>query len=348
MIKEDNEQASPPGYDRDLFSKRVRMVMHSEKIDYDAVAEKISKAGYIISDKNLKLYVEKRNPSLKLLLYLSKALHVSMDYLIGNEVGNYITLNEGFDHEYDGSRYAQYSGKYIVYFFPTRTNEPEELIEASLTIDGENGFFSTLEIPITDGGIKQYNGHLILSKKTYTAFLNMVGNNGEIIQFTFNDPNTNSDKIRFCVSALISISSGDAKRMPTLSRAIISEKRLTDAGRKYIDSNLRLNSKYVNINKDKLLTVLRNFLDKENIKDSDEICKRLNFAFKAKTYYSIEEQYFLNTFRAENGLSNRQTESLIADLRNNSMSSINCKTPRTLDARLYILLRDEGMFENTC
>lgn len=347
MTKEDNQQTNPPGYDRDLFSKRVKEVMHREKMDFDVLADKMSKAGYDISDKNLKLYVEKRNPSLKLLLYLSKALHVSMDYLIGNEVGNFITLNEGFDHEYDGSRYAQYSGKYTVYFFPTRTNEPEELIEASLKIDGENGFFSTLEIPITGGGVKQYNGHLVLSKKTYTAFLNMVGTNGEIIQFTFNDPNTNNDKIRFCVSALVSISSGDAKRMPTLSRAIISEKRLTDAGRKYLDSNLRLNSKYINIHQDRLLTVIKNFLDKENIENSEEIRNRLSFAFKAKTYYSIEEQYFLNTFRTENGLSNLQTESLIADLRNNSMSSINCKIPRTLDARLYIMLRDECMFENS-
>ena len=131
------------------------------------------------------------------------------------------------------------------------------------------------------------------------------------------------------------------------TKQIISEKRLTYAGRKYLDSNLRLNSKYINIHKDRLLAVLKNFLNNENIENSDEICSRLSFAFKAKTYYSIEEQYFLNTFRAENGLSNSQTESLIADLRNNSMSSINCKTPRTLDARLYLLLRDEGMFENS-
>ena len=216
-----------------------------------------------------------------------------------------------------------------------------------MEIDGDNDFFSTFEIPIEDGSVKRYRGQLVLSKKTYTAFLNMVGTNGEMIQFIFNDPNTNNNKLRFSVAALISISSGDAKRMPTLSRAIISEKRLTDIGHKFLDSNLRLNSKYINIHQDKLQAVIKKFLDSEGIDDSDEICNRLSFAFKAKTYYSIEEQYFLNTFRDENGLSNLQTESLIADLRNNSMSSINCKIPRSLDARMYILLRDEGMFENS-
>ena len=133
--------------------------------------------------------------------------------------------------------------------------------------------------------------------------------------------------------------------MPTLSRAIVSEKRLTDAGHKFLDANLRLNSKYINIADDELQTILSDFLQQENIKDAAEICTRLNYAFKAKTYYSIEEQYFLNTFRSENGLTNLQTENLIADLRNHSMSAINCKTPRSIDARLYLLLKENGMFE---
>ena len=92
-------------------------------------------------------------------------------------------------------------------------------------------------------------------------------------------------------------------------------------------------------------TILSDFLQQENIKDAAEICTRLKYAFKAKTYYSIEEQYFLNTFRSENGLTNLQTENLIADLRNHSMSAINCKTPRSIDARLYLLLKENGMFE---
>lgn len=334
-------------YDKDLFCERVESVMHLEKVDYDALAQKFCEAGYPISASNLRVYINQRNLSLKVLYFLSKTLNISMDYLIGNEVGNYLTLNEGFDYEIYGSRYAQYPGKYYVYFLPTRTNEPEKLIEATLTISDKQSFFSSLEIPVTDGDSKIFNGHLVLSKKTYTAFLNMVGSNGEMIQFTFNDPNTNQNKLRFCVSALISVSSGDAKRMPTLSRAIISEKRLTDAGHKYLDANLRLNSKYINIHADELQTILSEFLERENIEEATEICQRLKYAFKAKTYYSIEEQYFLNTFRAENSLTNLQTESLIADLRNHSMSDINCKTPRSIDARLYIMLKEECMFENT-
>ena len=39
-----------------------------------------------------------------------------------------------------------------------------------------------------------------------------------------------------------------------------------------------------------------------------------------------------------------ETETLIAELRKNSMSDINVKVPRTLDARLYLLLREEKMF----
>ena len=342
---EQNEKIdSNPGYDKDQFCERTREAMNIANVDYELLSEKFRKAGYPINASNLRTYITQRNPSLKLLIYLSKTLGVSIDWLVGNEAGNLITLNEGFDREFYGSRYAQYPGEYTVYFYPTRTNEPEELIEAKLHISELDGFYTTLEIPIENGETKKFSGHLILSKKTSTAFLTMVGENGEIIQLIFNDPNTNYNKLRFCIAALVSVSSGDSKRMPTLSRAVISELRLTDAGHKFLDSNLLLNSKYINIHEKDLQTVLDEFLKRENVEDAAEVCKRLKYAFKAKTYYSFEEQYFLNTFRSENNLSNLQTETLIAELRNHSMSDINVKVPRTLDARMYLMLREENMF----
>lgn len=331
-------------YDREIFIKRVEESMLAAKLDFDALAKKFAEEGYAITSSNLKLYITKRNPSIKLLIYLSKTLHTSIDYLIGNEIGNSIPLNQSFDREIYSSRYAQYPGKYIVYFFPTRTNEPEELIEAKLEISSDNSFRSILRVPVPEGADKEYDGHLVLSKKTNTAFLSMIGTNGEMIQFTFNDPHTNQNKLRFCISGLISVSSGDAKRMPTLSRAVICESELSSEGIKYVKANLRLNSKYINIHEEKLLSTLTSFLHHAGIEDINDICSRLQYAFKARTYYSLEEQYLLNTFRLENGFSDSQIESLIAELRNNSMSSINVKIPRSLDARLYLLLTEKKMF----
>lgn len=342
--KDGKNSSNTLDYDRDLFTKRVEESMLAAKLDFDKLAKKFTEAGYPITCANLKLYITKRNPSIKLLIYLSRTLHTSIDYLIGNESANSMTLNPSFDREIYSSRYAQYPGKYAVYFFPTRTNEPEELIQAELVITPDNSFHSTLRIPVPGGHDKEYVGHLVLSKKTNTAFLSMIGSNGEMVQFTFNDPHTNQNKLRFCVSALISVSSGDAKRMPTLSRAVISESELSDEGIKYVEANLRLNSKYIHIHEDKLLSTLTSFFHNEGIEDTQAICSRLQHAFKARIYYSLEEQYLLNTFRLENELSNLQTESLIADLRNNSISSINVKTPRSLDARLYLLLKEEKMF----
>ena len=344
MTKDEQNEKTDSPCDRELFCERTREAMIMAGVDYELLAKKFSKAGYNLSASNLRTYITQRNPSLKLLIYLSKTLNVSIDWLVGNEAGNLITLNEGFDREFYGERYAQYPGDYTVYFYPTRTNEPEKLKEAKLHISELDGFYTTLEIPSQDGELKKFSGHLILSKKTSTAFLTMVGKNGEIIQFIFNDPNTNHSKLKFCIAALVSVSSGDSKRMPTLSRAVISELRLTDAGHKFLDSNLLLNSKYINIHENELQTVLDGFLAKENVEDAAEVCKRLKYAFKAKTYYSFEEQYFLNTFRSENNLSNLQTETLIAELRKHSMSDINVKVPRTLDARMYLLMREENMF----
>ena len=340
-----NEKSdSNPGYDRNLFCERTKEAMSIARVDYEMLAERFCEAGYKISQSNLKVYINQRSPSLKLLTFLSKTLNVSIDWLIGNEAGNLISLNEGFDREIYGSRYAQFPGSYTVYFYPTRTNHPEKLHEARLCISAKNGFYTTLELPIEDGETKKFSGHLILSKKTPTAFLTMVGQNGEIIQFVFNDPGTNRNKLRFCIAALVSVSSGDSKRMPTLSRAVISELRLTDAGHRFLDSHLLLNSKLINIHEDALKTVLDEFVKREDISNAEEVHKRLTYAFKARTYHALEEQYILNTFRYENNLTNLQTETLIAELRKHSMADINVKVPRTLDARLYLMLREENMF----
>ena len=341
---EEKNSSASLGYDRDLFINRVEEAMHLAKMDFDLLAFKFRELGYSITSSNLRTYITQRNLSLKVLIYLSKALNVSMDYLVGNETGFSSYLNENYDREIYGSRYAQYPGDYYVYFYPTRTNEPEELIIAKLHISEENGLLSTFQIPVSDGLPKTYSGHLILSQKTNTAFLSMIGALGEIIQFTFNDPNTNQNKLRFCVAALVSVSSGDAKRMPTLSRAIITESSVTSEGLQFIAANLRLNSKYIDIKSDDLKILLNQFLQQEGIDDAEEVCQRLRNAFKAKQYLSIEEQYFLNTFKNENNLSNLQAERLIALLRNHSISSINNKTPRSIDARLYLLMKEEGMF----
>lgn len=341
--KEQNGAAAI-GYDKELFIKRVEDIMHFSKMDYDLLASKFGELGYSITSANLRTYITQRNLSLKVLIYLSKALNISMDYLVGNEVAPSTYLNENFDREIYGPRYAQYPGHYYVFFYPTRTNDPEELIKATLCIEKERGLLSTLQIPVSGGVPKIYTGHLVLSHKTNTAFLSMVGTHGEIIQLTFNDPNTNQNKLRLCVAALVSVSSGDTKRMPTLSRAIITEKDISQDGIDFIAANLRLNSKYIDIKCSDLQATLSQFLRQEGVDDAEEVCQRLQFAFKAKQYVSIEEQYFLNTFKNENSLTNLQTERLIAILRNHSLSDINNKAPRSIDTRLYLLMKDEGMF----
>lgn len=342
------EQNNDFCYDKEKFVERVTLSMRMANLDWEQLAAKFDENGYQITQANLKTYVTQRNLSLKVLVYLSKTLGVSMDYLVGNDTNATMTINEGFDYEFSGHRYSQYDGNFYVYFYPTRTNEPEELIIAQLKICSKKNYAATLEIPLKDAPTKKFEGKLLLSKKTDTAFLTMSGCNGEMIQFTFNDPNTFQNKIRFCVAALVSVSSGDSKRMPTLSRAIITEKKLTLSGQQFIEANLKLNSKYIHIQKDKLENSIKEFCQIEQLNDADEICRRLTTAFMPRTIYFLEEQYFLNTFRSENELSDLQVERLISILRNASLSNINCKIPRSLDARLYLLLKDANMFVENC
>lgn len=344
ILNESAEQNNELCYDKEKFIDRVVLSMHVANLDWEELANKFCEEGYQITQANLKTYVTQRNLSLKVLVYLSKVLGVSMDYLIGNDSNTSMAITEGFDYEFGGQRYSQYAGNFYVYFYPTRTNEPDELIVAKLNISPDQNYFSILEIPVHDASPKIFKGKLLLSKKTDTAFLSMKCSNGEMIQFTFNDPNTFQNKIRFCICALISVSSGDSKRMPTLSRAVITEKQLKKEGETFLVANLRLNSKYINIQKEKLEHSLKQFCESEQIDDVEGICNRMMTAFMPRTIYFLEEQYLLNTFRSENELSNFQVERLIAILRNASVSNINCKIPRSIDVRLYLLLKESNLF----
>ena len=338
-----NDEAGLPCYDRALFCERVADAKVRSGLDWDEIAQAITDAGYPISKANLKTYIFQRTASLKLVIYLSRILHVSIDYLLGNEE-NSITPEDGFDYNYSGHRYQQYDGDFYMYFHPTRTNEPEKPIEAKLHIDVAKGGRAMLEVPVDDGKPKIYAGHLLLSSSTNTGFLQLRCNNGESIEYIFNDPNTFQNKLHLCVGALISVSSGDSKRMPTLSRAVITDSRLTDEGLRYVKANLRLNSKYIDVSREDLERILQTFFEENAMDNFKRVYQRISNAFCERTYYSIEEQYFLNTFKTENKLNDKQTETLIADLRNNSLSSINCKIPRAIDVRLYLLLRDGKMF----
>ena len=344
MLTQENETSSLC-YDRSLFCERIEHSMKVSKLDWDDVVDRFSEAGYEISKANLKTYIYQRNASLKLVLHLSKALNASIDYLIGNDVTP-SNLLDGFDKEYGGNRYKQYDGKFFLYYYPTRANSPEELIIAELTIHGSNGYSVELSIPVEDGAAKFYQGNLILSKKTHNGFITLYGENGEFVSLAFNDPNTFQYKYKFGIAALLSISSADVKRAPTMSRAIISAKRLTGKTVEIAKAHLRLNSKYVNISQQNLEATIDAFFKDEGLPDVEDVKTRILAAFKPRVYSSIEESYFLNTFKNENNLTDIQAEELVARMREASLEAINNKIPRNLESRLYIALKNAGMFDD--
>lgn len=342
-LLEQDKETSPLCYDRDLFCERVEHSMAVAGVSWDQLVERFSEAGYEISKANLKTYIYQRNASLKLVLRLSKALNASIDYLIGNDItANHIM--DGFDKDFGGNRYKQYDGSYFVYYYPTQTNTPEELIVAQLNIKGSDGYSVEFIIPIEDGAAKKYQGQMILSKKTHNGFITLYGENGELVSFAFNDPNTFRHKYEFGIAALLSISSGDVKRAPTLSRAVISSKRLTEKMVEIAKANLRLNSKYITITQPNMDATIDAFFAEEGLPEVEEVKARLKAAFKPRVYSSIEESYFLNTFKLENNLTDIQAETLVARMREASEEAINNKIPRNLESRLFQTFNDNDMF----
>lgn len=332
-MNEDNKKF----LDIDDFKNRILNVMECKGFTIDDIYNKMTEdIGYNITKNNLNIYLQ-RVPSVYFLIALSKALGVSTDYLLGLEDIHY--YSSGFDYHYDDKKYTKYIGEYYFYFYPTVSNTPEKINVAKLTIDKNNLYESKLVIETDEGDKKEYIGKLILSNTYNVGYITLKGINlGEMVFLSFCDPIINSDvvKTETVLGSMLSISSGDFKRVPVMSRFFVSRKSISEIDENIIKSNLLLNTKYININIENLSKSL-NDLNLEK-KTAENILNRLTAAFCEKKYYRIEESFILNTLKNDYHLSTKQAENIISVFRINSMNSANIKINKSSDARIFSYL----------
>jgi hypothetical protein len=159
-----------------------------------------------------------------------------------------------------------------------------------------------------------------------------------MVYLSFCDPIINSDvvKTELILGSMMSISSGDFKRVPVMSRFFVSRKPISKNDENIIKSNLLLNTKYINISIENLSKSLSDLgLEKRM---TEEILNRLTSAFCEKKYFRIEESFILNTLKNDCQLSTKQAENIISAFRINSINSANVKINKSSDARIFSYL----------
>ncbi|MCM1341860.1 MAG: hypothetical protein NC213_08970, partial [Acetobacter sp.] len=237
---------------------------------------------------------------------------------------------------YNSKRYKKYINNYYFYFFPTVSNSPKKIMKAELSIVFDVDYFVTLKIKTDENDNKEYSGKLLLSKDYPIGYISLKGQRiGEIVHLSFFDPSINGNAVTITtiLGAMISISSGDSKRAPVMSRFFISKEDVSESDYDIIKSHLYLNSKFINISSE-LIEVSLSTID---IDDSQKtkILSRLTSAFEEKKYFKIEESYLLNTLKNDCNLSSIQVEQIISQLRLNSEVDANIKINKSLDSRLF-------------
>ena len=329
-MKEDNKKF----IDISEFYERVKKIMSykSMTIDdlYDAITNRV---GYQITKSNLLIYLQ-RVPNVNFLVALSKALNVSADYLLG--LSDSDLYNDGFDLKYNTQKYKKYFGTYYLYFCPTVNNSPSKVSTASLRIEPDIGCKVTLSIETTENETKEYLGTLVLSQSYDVGYIVLKCKNfGEMIYMSFCDPVINGTSVttEFLVGAMISISSGDFKRVPVMSRFVLSKRDILQDNEDIIRANLLLNTKYVFLTKESLSKAILQTNMETALHEAIE--QRLAAAFTPKETFAIEESYVLNTLKNDLCLTFHQAMDLLTQLRLLSLTSANNKLNKSLDARLY-------------
>jgi transcriptional regulator with XRE-family HTH domain len=331
-MKEENKNL----FSQEVFVERIRQVMDMKSITLEDLHKEINSFGYDISKSNLSLYIQ-RTPNVNFLIALSKALSVPLDYLVGLSDNLYM---EGFDYRFQSKRYKKYCGTYFFYFLPTVSNSSAEVNTASLVFDDSSPDKVELTIQIDEENIKKYTGNFLLSSTYKVGYIVLKeARVGECVFLSFFDPTINSDtNIKLLVGAMLSVSSGDFKRVPVMSRFVLSRSKVPEDKLTDIHANLRLNSKYVLITEEKLAQSIADIGISSPQKDT--VLERLVNAFSKKVCFSIEESYILNTLKNDCNLTTAQSLVLLDTLRINSFSDANSKINGVIDARMYNYIFD--------
>ena len=283
-MKEDNKKFIDPNQ----FKDRILKVMELKNITMDELHYILNhEIKYEISKNNIGIYIQ-RSPNTNFLYALCKALGVSSDYLLGLSDEN--ILNSGFDYKYREKRYSKYTcDKYYFYYYPTVSNSPTKVNVANLSITYDGRYKAELNIQTDENEQKRYIGELVLSKNYEVGYINLIGVNiGEIVNLSFHDPNINGNmQTEILVGAMLSVSCGDFKRAPVMSKFILSRHEIPD---KYIDAikaNLTLNNKYIEIDED----CFKEAFDSLDLDSSlkEKIMSRLTSAFQGNNHFKFEE-----------------------------------------------------------
>ena len=140
---------------------------------------------------------------------------------------------------------------------------------------------------------------------------------------------------------MLSISSGDMKRAPVMSRFIMTRNEVNEDKLDYIRANLSLNTKYINISPNAIKKVTEIIRHDLPFDIAEKIENRLKNAFVKNEYYSIDESFICNTLMRDYNLTQETIDRLIALLRLNSICNANNKINKTLDSRLFNMIKTE-------
>lgn len=284
-MKEDNKKFIEPNQFRDRILRVMELKNMTMDNLYDILNNEIK---YEISKNNIGVYIQ-RSPNTNFLYALCKALGVSADYLLGLSDEN--LLNSGFDYQYRDKRYNKYiCDNYYFYYYPTVSNSPTKVNIAQLSIAFDGNFKAELRIQTDENEQKRYIGEFILSKNYEVGYINLTGVNiGEMVNLSFHDPNINGEtKTQILVGAMLSVSSGDFKRAPVMSRFILSRHKIDDEYIDAIKANLTLNNKYIEIDEDCFKEAFENMDLEDSLKE--KIITRLTNAFQGNNYFKFENE----------------------------------------------------------
>lgn len=247
-----------------------------------------------------------------------------------------------------------YFQNYYCYYFPTSSKESSvgKILYGRLELsDAGNYCKATLKIdtsgkyPAKESDFrcdKEYVGYTVISSSVRNVYCILFGNDpGDFCFIAFRYMFLNKQDLYCRIAEVLSSSSGNEARRPTVLRMFISNTHIKEEHMPFIESSIHLNYSKIAITP-KALKKLSTISDKyKNVVDS------LIENNKKDLLYVFDEKKDLNATAEKYSFSDEEVLEFVSRLRNLSYSYQYNKVSDSSDDNIYNLLSAKGYFKNT-
>lgn len=323
-------------------SQRLLKIVNKEKIRQSALMKKCRECNMPITQSDISKIYNGKKLSLYQAASISKALGVSLDYLVNgiSEKKDFFEMNNSTRLVSDPKKeeYRPYLGKMFCYFISTSDNE-DKLITGVVTVEPREKFCEAgIEIDtgekdiVNEPIIKPYDGRLFVSNAMSSAyFILKCESLGEICTIILRHRLYAIKQVECRIGLCLTTCAGENK-VPTVHRILFTRHKLDHTAINKIKPWLKVYGRNILIEKSKYQNLLKDF--SMGMPEYSEEFEHIYGTARYKEYYCLSSE----VLRQQLSLNRNEFVEFMTRIYSEAEADNNIKITQSDDSKIFDML----------